>query len=142
MILLNEEQKKAIINKLKFTLNFMICANENIEEIFEINVQDAVKGEVKVFSLSYKDDISIWFKDYNDSFEVNYILESEDDKFMPEGHITFLVYREDAEMGDNGCNVDMDFIRTVDKIRDRVTELERNKQYEKFNSSINNLLHY
>ena len=80
MMLLNESQKQVLVNKLKFTLTYLLKVNTNIKDIFDVRVIDSENNKVRMFELKLKDNEKsyLYFKRlYNDEFEVRYTICSE-----------------------------------------------------------------
>lgn len=143
MLVLNKEQKQLLINKIKFTVNFMMTTGAPIEELFNIRVLDTDSTEVLCCELTFKKTSSIFMmmkslsnehNEYDIRFGVQEEGETEGLRYMDETTIRFFVSEE--------CNDNLDFMGTMREIFKQVTELEIKKQYEKLNNAINDLLNY
>ena len=138
MIILDNNKKEKLINKLLFTLNFILLTNRNLEETFDIRVIDAEEGAVKMFELMFKEnkEVYLYFKRlFNGDVEMRFTVASPDQYIRDESTLKFIV----------GTNDDIrycEFLDTADKIFDIVTEIEKENQYKKINDTINSLLKY
>ena len=141
MLILNKEQKQLLTNKIKFSVNFMMKTEANIDDLFNIRVYDADSDEVISFELVFKNSDKYMFmlmkslSNDHDEYEIRFgIQESEESPFRDETTIRFFVSKD--------CNDNVDFLETVQKIFKQVTELEMEKQYQKLNNAIDDLLNY
>ena len=137
MMLLNETQKQTLINKLKFTLTYLLQVNTDIKSIFDVRVMDIEYNKVKMFELKIKDseNVYLYFKRmYDDEIEVRYVICSESMAVSEETTLKFTVGEE--ENSDN----DIEFRLTLEKLFDMVTEIEMERQFDKINKSLNDLI--
>ena len=143
MLVLNKEQKQLLVNKIKFTVNFMMTTGAPIEELFNVRVLDTDSTEVLCCELTFKKSPSIFMmmkslsnehNEYDIRFGVQEEGETEGLRYMDETTIRFFVSEE--------CNDNLDFMETIREIFKQVTELEMEKQYQKLNNAINDLLNY
>ena len=139
MMLLNEAQKQTLINKLKFTLTYLLEVNTDIKDIFDVRVIDNENNKVRMFELKLKDNeqIHMYFKRlYNDEFEVRYMLCSESMMVSEATTMKFTVGEEE------GSDDDFEFKFTLEKLFIKVTELEMERQFEKINNSLNEMIKF
>lgn len=137
MMLLNETQKQTLINKLKFTLTYLLQVNTDIRNIFDVRMIDSEYNKVKMFELKLKDveKLYLYFKYlYNNEIEVRYVICSESMAVSEETTLKFTVGEE--ENSDN----DVEFRLTLEKLFDMVTEIEMERQFDKINKSLNDLI--
>ena len=137
MMLLNETQKQTLINKLKFTLTYLLQVNTDIRNIFDVRMIDSEYNKVRMFELKLKGDEKtyLYFKYlYNNEIEVRYVICSESMAVSEETSLKFTVGEE--ENSDN----DIEFKLTLEKLFDMVTEIEMERQFDKINESLNNLI--
>jgi hypothetical protein len=138
-MLLNEIQKQTLINKLKFTLTYMLKMNNDIENVFDVRVLDVDNNKVRMFELKLKnDDITyILFKRLcNNEFEVRYLICSESMMASEETTLKFIVGEEE------GSDDDFEFKFTLEKLFVAVTEIEMERQFDKLNNSLNELIKF
>ena len=136
MMILNQNQKQELVNKLKFTLNFIVCSNEDLEKLFNIKILYNDKDKVNTFELSAQNTFIYFKRCYESEIEIRYTVYSEEQTFGEECSLIFVVSDKEKENND----VDKEFMKTIDILFDTVTEIERKRQYEKINKSINSLL--
>lgn len=139
MMLLNEIQKQTLINKLKFTLTYMLKVNNDIENVFDVKVLDVENNKVRMFELKLKDNDTtyILFKRLsNNEFEVRYLIYSESLMASEETLLKFTVGEE------KGSDDDFEFKFTLEKLFIAVTEIEMERQFDKLNSSLNELIKF
>ena len=139
MMLLNEAQKQTLINKLKFTLTYLLEVNTNIKDIFDVRVIDSENNKVRMFDLKLKDNEQtyMYFKRLcNDEFEVRYTICSESMMVSEETTMKFTVGEEE------GSDDDFEFKFTLEKLFIKVTELEMERQFEKINNSLNDMIKF
>lgn len=138
MLILDNNKKEMLINKLLFTLNVILITSGNFEETFDIRVMDVEESTIKMFELTFKEnkDVYLYFKRlFNGDVEMRFIVAAPDQYVKNETTLKFIV----------GINDDVtycEFLDTVDKIFDIVTEIEKENQYNKLNDIINELLKY
>ena len=92
-----------------------------------------------MFELKLKDNeqIHMYFKRlYNDEFEVRYMLCSES---MMVSEATTMKFTVDEE---EGSDDDFEFKFTLEKLFIKVTELEMERQFEKINNSLNEMIKF
>ena len=136
-MLLNETQKQTLINKLKFTLTYLLQVNTDIRNVFDVRMIDSEYNKVKMFELKLKDveKLYLYFKYlYNNEIEVRYVICSESMAVSEETTLKFTVGEE--ENSDN----DIEFKLTLEKLFDMVTEIEMERQFDKINKSLNDLI--
>ena len=142
--LLNKEQRQNLINRLKFTINFMISTGEDLEEIFDIRVfnieEDAVVG-CELTTKKLNNPVRLFMKSFSsdkkDDYEVVFSVSNEpdeDEMMVSETTLRFYV--------SGPCKDNDDFIETMQYIFDKVTEIEKIKQYNNLDTAINDLLNY
>ena len=137
MMLLNETQKQTLINKLKFTLTYLLQVNTDIRNIFDVRMIDSEYNKVKMFELKLKDveKLYLYFKYlYNNEIEVRYVICSESMAVSEETTLKFTVGEEENSDNDN------EFRLTLEKLFDMVTEIEMERQFDKINKSLNDLI--
>ena len=137
MMLLNETQKQTLINKLKFTLTYLLQVNTDIRNIFDVRMIDSEYNKVKMFELKLKDveKLYLYFKYlYNNEIEVRYVICSESMAVSEETTLKFTVGEEENSDNDN------EFRLTLEKLFDIVTEIEMERQFDKINKSLNDLI--
>lgn len=140
MVILDNEKREMLIKKLIFTLDFIITTNKNFEDIFDVRVLDTEDNKVKMFELKFKNEESIflYFKKLcNDDIEIRYIISSNPDNFVRD-ETTLRFTTGLSESGMKYC----EFLGTAETIFDIVTEIEKEKQYQKLNETLNNILKY
>ena len=136
-MLLNETQKQTLINKLKFTLTYLLQVNTDIRNIFDVRMIDSEYNKVKMFELKLKDveKLYLYFKYlYNNEIEVRYVICSESMAVSEETTLKFTVGEEENSDNDN------EFRLTLEKLFDMVTEIEMERQFDKINKSLNDLI--
>ena len=136
-MLLNEAQKQVLVNKLKFTLTYLLKVNTNIKDIFDVRVIDSENNKVRMFELKLKDNEKsyLYFKRlYNDEFEVRYTICSESMMVSEETTLKFIVGEEESR--------DDEFKFTIEKLFIAVTEIEMERQFEKINNSLNEMIKF
>jgi len=134
MDLLTVEMKTMLAKKLLFTLNFILTTNENLFKIFDLQVLDIIDGEVVRFDLIFREenDAYISFKRLTtgDIVMVYQLISSS--KGITNKFEIFVdrhdIYRE--------------YYEALNKLFEIVTEMEREEQFQKMNSSINRILKY
>ena len=143
MLVLNKEQKQLLVNKIKFTVNFMMTTGAPIGELFNIRVFDADSTEVLCCELTFKKSNSIFMRmkslsNEHDEYDIRFGVQEEGEteglRYMDETTIRFFVSEE--------SNDNLDFMETIREIFKQVTEWDKGKQYEKLNNAINDLLNY
>lgn len=137
MILLNENQKQTLINKIKFTLTYLMSTTEDIEKVFDVRVMNSEKNEVTLFELQSKENKNTFFyikKLYDGGIEIRYTICSNTMNFSDESTLKFNIGEKDDE--------DFEFVSMIEKMFKLVTEIEMRKQFEKLNSSINDLIRF
>ena len=137
MMLLNEAQKQVLVNKLKFTLTYLLEVNTSIKNIFDVRVIDSENNKVRMFELKLKDneELYLYFKRlYNDEFEVRYTICSESMMVSEESTLKFIV-------GEEECS-DVEFKFTIEKLFIAVTEIEMERQFNKLNNSLNEMIKF
>ena len=137
MMLLNETQKQTLINKLKFTLTYLLQVNTDIRNVFDVRMIDSEYNKVRMFELKLKnvEKLYLYFKYlYNNEIEVRYVICSESMAVSEETTLKFTVGEE--ENSDN----DIEFKLTLEKLFDMVTEIEMERQFDKINKSLNDLI--
>lgn len=138
MVILDNNKKEMLINKLLFTLNFMVTTNRNFEETFDVRVIDAEEGTIKMFELMFKEnkEVYIYFKRlFNGDVEMRFVVTTPEQYVRDESTLRFIV-------GTNDDITYCEFLDIADKIFDIVTEIEKENQYNKLNDTINSLLKY
>ncbi len=103
MMLLNETQKQTLINKLKFTLTYLLQVNTDIRNVFDVRMIDSEYNKVKMFELKLKDveKLYLYFKYlYNNEIEVRYVICSESMAVSEETTLKFTVGEEENSDND------------------------------------------
>ena len=138
MVILDNNKREALINKLLFTLNFIVSTNKDFEEMFNVRVLDAEANKIKMFELTFKEnkEVYLYFKRlFNEDIEIRFIVTTPEQYTRDESALIFTV----------GVNDDVtycEFLDTAEKIFDIVTEIEKENQYNKLNDTLNSLLKY
>lgn len=142
--LLNKEQRQNLVNRLKFTINFMISTGEDLEDIFDIRVFNIEDDSVMGCELTTKNlnkPIRLYMKSFSadekNDYEVVFSVNNEpeyDDMIISETSLRFYV--------SGPCKDNDDFVETMQYIFNCVTEIEKKKQYASLESAINDLLNY
>ena len=138
MVILDNNKREALINKLLFTLNFIVSTNKDFEEMFNVRVLDAEANKIKMFELTFKEnkEVYLYFKRlFNEDIEIRFVVTTPEQYTRDESSLIFTV----------GVNDDVtycEFLDTAEKIFDIVTEIEKENQYNKLNDTLNSLLKY
>ena len=134
MNLLSVEMKNKLAKKLLFTLNFMLLNEDDIFNIFNLIVLDIHDDKVARFDLVIedKDETHIIFKRItNGDVVLIYQLVTPGEEVINK----FEIYvTSDGLYGE--------YHDTIKTICEMVDEKEREKQFQKLDTSLNNLLRY
>ena len=122
----------------------MISTGEDLEEIFDIRVFNIEEGAVVGCELTTKklnNPVRLFMKSFSsdkkDDYEVVFSVSNEpdeDEMMVSETSLRFYV--------SGPCKDNDDFIETMQYIFDKVTEIEKIKQYNNLDTAINDLLNY
>lgn len=135
MDLLTVEMKTMLAKKLLFALNFRLMTNEDFFKLFDLHVLDIIDGEVVKFDLIFKEESEVYItfiKLNTGEFIVHYRLIS---SLVNGVSNRFEVFVERS-------SIYSEYIDTINKLFEIVTEMEREEQFKKMDSSINRIINH
>lgn len=132
MDLLTVEMKTMLAKKLLFTLNFRLMTNDDFFRIFDLRVIDIIDNEVVRFDLVFKEEQEVYisFKRIsNGDVVLTYQLVSSLNGTMNK----FEIYIDSS-------GIYSEYFGMVNELFEIVTDIEREEQFKKMDSSINRIL--
>lgn len=132
MDLLTVEMKTMLAKKLLFTLNFRLMTNDDFFRIFDLRVIDIIDNEVVRFDLVFKEEQEVYisFKRIsNGDVVLTYQLVSSLNGTMNK----FEIYI-------NSSGIYSEYFGMVNELFEIVTDIEREEQFKKMDSSINRIM--
>lgn len=132
MDLLTVEMKTMLAKKLLFTLNFRLMTNDDFFRIFDLRVVDIIDNEVVKFDLVFTEEQEVYisFKRIsNGDVVLTYQLISSLNGVMNK----FEIYIDSS-------GIYSEYFGMVNKLFEIVTDMEREEQFKKMNSSIDRIL--
>ena len=132
MDLLTVEMKTMLAKKLLFTLNFRLMTNDDFFRIFDLRVVDIIDNEVVRFDLVIEEEQEVYisFKRIsNGDVVLTYQLLSSLNGVMNK----FEIYIDSS-------GIYSEYFGMVNELFEIVTDIEREEQFKKMDSSINRIL--
>lgn len=132
MDLLTVEMKTMLAKKLLFTLNFRLMTNDDFFRIFDLRVVDIIDSEVVRFDLVFKEEQEVYisFKRIsNGDVVLTYQLVSSLNGAMNK----FEIYIDSS-------GIYNEYFGMVNELFEIVTDIEREEQFKKMDSSINRIM--
>ena len=134
--IINKNQQKSLITRIKFMINFIVCTKRDITDIWDILVFES-------FESSDNDDYILRPKDNQNQYNDYQLQITVMDPKYVKIRYSVITGNDVYDLRFNVTEIeDKEFINICKVISEQVREYEKQRQFELFNNSINDLLNF